>query len=109
MVTPPLRDHVAFVPTRSSPILCRLFLLLVLGAAVFLAGCGNVTLRGDAMTAAQQSTMDSYQATLRCGDATTQPASGTIKAYLMENFKQWRSFVRSAKADLTWGPKLAGE
>ena len=34
---------------------------------------------------------------------------GTIKSYLTENFKQWRSFVRSAKADLTWGPKLAGE
>ena len=90
---------------RNWKVLCLAVVLL----ACLLAGCGNVTLRGDAMTAAQESTMDAYQAVLRCGDPATQPASGTIKSYLTENFKQWRSFVRSAKADLTWGPKLAGE
>jgi hypothetical protein len=84
-------------------------LLALLATTTLVAGCGNVSLRGDAMTAAQQSTMDAYQAVLRSGDPATQPASGTIKSYLTENFKQWRSFVRSAKADLTWGPKLAGE
>jgi len=31
------------------------------------------------------------------------------KAYLAENFKQWRFFVRSARKDETWGPKLEGE
>ena len=97
------------VGAKDAPTLRSLVLLCMLCAALLLAGCGNVSLRGDAMTAAQQSTMDAYQAVLRCGDASTQPATGTIKSYLVENFKQWRSFVRSAKADLTWGPKLAGE
>jgi hypothetical protein len=31
------------------------------------------------------------------------------KAYLEENFKQWRFFVRSARKEETWGPKLEGE
>ena len=29
--------------------------------------------------------------------------------YLQENYKQWRSFVRSANKNTAWGPKLAGE
>ena len=87
----------------------KMMCLVVVPIVCLLAGCGNVTLRGDAMTAAQQSTMDAYQAVLRSPDTSTQPATGTIKSYLVDNFKQWRSFVRSAKCDLTWGPKLAGE
>ena len=72
------------------------------------AGCGNVYLQGDAATAAETSTLDACQAVQRSGaDATTQPS--WEQSYLVENFKQWRSFVRSARKDLTWGPKLAGE
>ncbi len=71
------------------------------------AGCGNVYLSDDGLTAAQQSTMDAYQAVQR---ADADPAtSATLKVYLAENFKQWRFFVRSAVKDLTWGPKLPGE
>ena len=45
----------------------------------------------------------------------TQPASQSapvppwVQAYLQENYKQWRSFVRSATKDDNWGPKLQGE
>ena len=90
-------------------------LLVVLGVT----GCGNVYLRGEALTAAETSTLDAYQALQRvdpcpsCADpatVTTQPAvEPWVKAYLTENFKQWRFFVRSARKDLTWGPKLEGE
>ena len=77
--------------------------LVVLG----LAGCGNVYLRGEALTAAETSTMDAFQAAQR---ATAEPATPTWeKAYLEENFKQWRFFVRSARKDLTWGPTLEAE
>lgn len=27
----------------------------------------------------------------------------------LHHYKQWRCFVRSAKKDTTWGPKLEGE
>lgn len=75
---------------------------------ICLAGCGNVYLKGDALTAAESSTMDAYQAAQRSGaTATTQPT--WQQSYLVENFKQWRFFVRSAHKDLTWGPKLEGE
>lgn len=90
-------------------------LLVVLGVT----GCGNVYLRGEAMTAAETSTLDAYGALQRvdpcpsCVDpaaTTTQPSvEPWVKAYLAENFKQWRFFVRSARKDLTWGPKLEGE
>lgn len=90
-------------------------LLVVLGVT----GCGNVYLRGEALTAAETSTLDAYGALQRvdpcpsCMDptaATTQPSvEPWVKAYLAENFKQWRFFVRSARKDLTWGPKLEGE
>jgi len=89
--------------------------LVVLG----LTGCGNVYLKGDALTAAETSALDAYGALQRvdpcpnCVDpaaAATQPCvEPWVKAYLMENFKQWRFFVRSARKDLTWGPKLEGE
>jgi hypothetical protein len=80
--------------------LCSLLAVVLLA----MAGCGNVYLRGEALTAAETSTMDAYQAYQR---AETQPA--WEKAYLGENFKQWRFFVRSARKDLSWGPKLEGE
>jgi hypothetical protein len=77
-------------------------------AALGGAGCGNVYLHGDAATAAEQSTLDAYQAVQRSGAAAASQPSWD-QAYLTENFKQWRFFVRSARKDLTWGPKLEGE
>jgi hypothetical protein len=72
-----------------------------------LPGCGNVSLTGEALTAAQTSTLDAYQAVQR---AAADPAvPDWEQAYLEENFKQWRCFVQSAKKDLNWGPKLASE
>jgi len=72
-----------------------------------LVGCGNVYLRGEAMTAVETSTMDAFQAVQRAG---AEPATPTWeKAYLAENFKQWRFFVRSARKDTAWGPKLPAE
>lgn len=85
----------------------QLILALVLVSVVVLAGCGNVTLRGEAMTAAQTSTMDAYQAVQRAQIDAATPA--WENAYLQENFKQWRFFVRSANKNDQWGPKLEGE
>jgi hypothetical protein len=81
-----------------------LFVALIL---CLLAGCGNVSLSGDAMTAAQQSTMDAYQSVTRANSEPATPA--WEKAYLTENFKQWRSYVRSAIKNATWGPLLDSE
>jgi uncharacterized protein YceK len=82
-------------------------LWLALIGLLLLAGCGNVYLRGEALTAAETSTMDAFQAVKR---ASAEAATAAWqKSYLDENFKQWRFFVRSARKDLTWGPKLAGE
>lgn len=82
-------------------------IVIVLVAACLMAGCGNVYLKGDALTAAEASTMDAHQAVQR---ASAEPATPAWeKAYLQENFKQWRLFVRSARKDLAWGPKLEGE
>lgn len=79
------------------------FLVMLLMLVMF-SGCGNVYLRGEAMTAAELSTLDAYQATQRATEAPT-----WLQAYLEENFKQWRFFVRAAKKNLEWGPKLEGE
>ncbi len=76
-------------------------------AVLGIAGCGNVSLQGEAMTAAETSTMDAYQAVQRAQADPATPAWES--AYLAENFKQWRFFVRSARKDLTWGPKMEGE
>jgi predicted aminopeptidase len=86
-----------------------LMLLVALSCVAVLgvAGCGNVYLSGDGLTAAQQSTMDAYQAVQRADADPATPA--TLRVYLSENFKQWRFFVRSAVKDLNWGPKLPGE
>lgn len=97
------------MPTR----LVSLFLVIV-AVLIFcvcipaaMSGCGNVLLSGESLTAAQQSVMDGYQAVQR---ANADPATPEWeKAYLTENFKQWRFYVRSARKDLTWGPTLASE
>jgi hypothetical protein len=83
-----------------------LMLVAVLAAAV-LPGCGNVSLKGDAMTAAQNSAMNAYQADIRAEKDPAVPA--WLKAYLAEDFKQWRFFVRSANKDMGWGPRLPEE
>jgi hypothetical protein len=85
-----------------------LILALVLVLAILtVAGCGNVTLKGDAMTAAEVSTLDAYNASQRAGADPNIPH--WTQVYLDENFKQWRCFVWSAKKDVTWGPKLPEE
>ena len=86
-----------------STVLVSLTLIL----CVYLAGCGNVSLTGDAMIAAQQSAMDAYQASVRADTDATTPA--WERMYLQENFKQWRSYVRSANKNATWGPLLPSE
>jgi len=81
---------------------------LVLAPALCLvAGCGNVYLRGEAATAAETSALHAFEAVQRAGADANTP--GWEKAYLTENFKQWRFFVQSARKDLSWGPKLEGE
>jgi len=85
-----------------------LILALVLVLAILtVAGCGNVTLKGDSMTAAETSTLDAFNASQRAGADPNIPH--WTQVYLDENFKQWRCFVWSAKKDATWGPKLPEE
>lgn len=84
-----------------------MLLVVAVIAMVCVAGCGNVYLRGDALTAAETSAMDAYQAAQRAEKEPSTP--DWEKAYLAENFKQWRFFVRSAHKDMAWGPKLEGE
>jgi len=76
----------------------------MMALASSLPGCGNVELRGDAMTAAETSVGDAYNATNRAASDADCPL--WTKLYLDENFVQWRSYVRSARRDLEWGPKL---
>ena len=85
----------------------KLAICIAVMVVLCLTGCGNVYLKGEALTAAETSTLDAYQAVQR---ADKEPATPDWeKAYLSENFKQWRFFVRSARKDLTWGPKLSDE
>jgi hypothetical protein len=84
--------------------ICMMVMLL---PATMLVGCGNVYLRGEALTGVETSTLDAYQAACRTGADPNVPAWQT--AYQQENFRQWRFFVRSARKDLAWGPKLEGE
>jgi len=75
-------------------------------------GCASVQLRGDALTAAETSALDAYQAVHRSGAVESMRAGKQLtweQSYLCENFKQWRAFVRSARKDLSWGPKLGAE
>ena len=83
-----------------------LFLLIVLAA--LLPGCGDVYLHGEALTAAEMSTMDALQAVRRSSDSDP-PTPALIRSYLTENFRQWRYFVRAARRQADWGPKLEGE
>ncbi len=89
---------------RRIVLLC--FLLVPL-AALSVGGCGNVYLQGEARTAVETSAMDAYLATQKASADTGAP--GWSKAYLEENFRQWRYFVRAAHKDTNWGPKLASE
>jgi len=66
------------------------------------AGCGNVYLAGDALTAAECSAANAYGAAQRA------TAPGAVP-YLTENYVQWRYFVRAARKDATWGPTLPAE
>jgi hypothetical protein len=75
--------------------------------AAMLAGCGNVWLSGDAMTVTENSCTDAYNAAQRADKDANIP--NWNKVYLDENFYQWRSYVRAAKANATWGPKLPQE
>lgn len=84
----------------------RIAMLLLLCLSP-IAGCGNVQLWGEAQTAAETSVADALNAANRATADPTLPA--WTKAYLGENFYQWRSFVRSDRHDGTWGPKLAVE
>lgn len=89
-----------------------LFVMVLLAAlsctaVLGVAGCGNVTLKGEALTAAESSAMDAYQAKLRTDAEPAVP--DWLKAYQAENYRQWRFFVRSARKDLAWGPKLPDE
>jgi len=78
-------------------------------AVLCLTGCGNVYLRGEALTAVEASTMDAYQAVQRAQPQREPECPAWLRAYLEENFKQWRFFVRSARKDETWGPRLSDE
>lgn len=82
-------------------------LLALLATTALVAGCGNVYLQGEGLTAAETSALDAYQAANRADADPATPA--WQKAYLEENFKQWRFFVRSARKDLAWGPQLPVE
>lgn len=84
-----------------------LLVMLLVAAAGVIAGCGNVDLRGEAMTAAETSALDAWQAAQRAGADSTTPT--WEQGYLLEDYAQWRYFVRAAKKDPTWGPKLAIE
>ena len=92
---------------RAKRVLCIVALVMIVGLMAMLAGCGNVTLQGDAMTAAQQSSQDSATAIQRANADPATPA--WVKAYLLEDARQWRSFVRSANKQANWGPTLPGD
>lgn len=86
-----------------------IMILVVLGvlAVLMTAGCGNVELRGESLTAAEVSTVDALNAANRLRPDANAPH--WAKVYLDENFKQWRCFVRSARKNEAWGPKLPNE
>jgi len=63
-------------------------------------GC-QVYLNGEARTAVTNSTIDAVEAARRANaDPNTAP---WLKSYTVENAKQWREFMRSAKRDTAWG------
>lgn len=80
---------------------------IMIAMATCLPGCGNVYLSGDALTCTEVSATDAFNAAQRAQPDPNIP--NWMKGYLDENFKQWRSYVRSAKRDMTWGPTLPEE
>ena len=89
-----------------------ILVFVAVGILTCFSGCGNVTLRGDALTAAETSVMDAYQAVHRSGAIDAQRAGTTLtweQAYFVQNFQQWRYFVRSDRANPSWGPTLPNE
>ena len=81
--------------------------IILLVLTIIPLGCGNVYLRGDAATAVETSAMDSYLVAQKA--ASDQACPSWVKAYLDENFKQWRAFARSNRKEATWGPRLPSE
>jgi len=84
---------------------CLVLLIVLLVASA--AGCGNVNVWGEGRTALETSTMDAYLAAQKASTDEAMPAWG--KAYIEENFRQWRYFARAAHKDTNWGPKLPTE
>jgi hypothetical protein len=80
---------------------------LMIALASSLPGCGEVYLSGDALTATETSANDAFSATNRAAADANCPL--WTKLYLDENFVQWRSYVRSARRDMEWGPRLDAE
>jgi len=78
--------------------------LVLIALSSSLPGCGNVYLSGDAMTCTEMSAIDAFESAQRTVGDPNVPV--WTKMYLELNYKQWRSFVRSAKKDMTWGPLL---
>lgn len=88
--------------------LMGLFLIaMALAMAIMVSGCGNVELRDQAMTAAEVSTTQAFEAARRAEADEACPI--WLKAYTVENAKQWRYFVRAAKKSETWGPLFENE
>ena len=78
--------------------------LIVLAMLACVAGCSNVHVKGEALTALETSALDAYQAAQRA-----ESESAWQRAYIQENYHQWRFFVRAARKDDKWGPRLEGE
>ena len=89
-----------------------LVFVAVIGMTCLPACGGNVYLRGDALTASEASAMDAYQAVHRSGAVESVRAGKQMtweQQYFLENFRHWRSLVRSAHKNLNWGPTLPNE
>ena len=93
--------------TRIGKVASDMALMIGVLAVLATAGCGNVQLRGESLMAAEVSTVDALNAANRLRPDANTPQ--WAKVYLDENFKQWRCFVRSARKDDAWGPKLPDE
>lgn len=79
------------------------YVVLTALTALALTGCGDVYLSGSALTCTEGSAVDAYNAAQRAQPDPNIPL--WTKSYLDLNFQQWRSYVRSARRDMTWGPK----
>ena len=79
-------------------------MILIAVLCLVFAGCQDVTLRGQAMSAAENSTLHAFEAHKRFVEADGKPVWAGL--YLKENAVQWRSFVRAAKKSPDWGKEL---